>query len=42
MQCYRFPSKETFLALAAAESLVTEEGQLITGGHGWALDVTTP
>lgn len=38
MNCYRFDSQEQFLTLAAAEGLVTEEGQLITGGHGWALD----
>jgi hypothetical protein len=38
MQCYRFTSESQFLDLAAAEGLVTEEGTLITGGHGWALD----
>ena len=38
MYCYKFPSEEVFLDLAAAEGLVTEEGQLITGGHGFALD----
>jgi hypothetical protein len=35
--CYRFPDQETFLTLAAAEGL-GQDGQLITGGHGWALD----
>ena len=39
MYCYRFPNEATFLTLAAAEGLVTEEGQLITGGHGFAIDV---
>jgi hypothetical protein len=38
MYCYKFPTEEAFLDLAAAEGLVNEEGQLITGGHGWALD----
>ena len=38
MYCYKFSSEEAFLDLAAAEGLVTEEGTLITGGHGWALD----
>jgi hypothetical protein len=36
--CYRFPSKEIFYELAQAEGLLTEEGQLITGGHGFAID----
>ena len=39
MQCYRFTSESQFMQLAAAEGLVTEEGQLITGGHGFAIDV---
>jgi hypothetical protein len=38
MQCYRFTSESQFMQLAAAEGLVNEEGALITGGHGWALD----
>lgn len=39
MQCYRFPSESQFLALAAAEGLVTEEGQLITASHTHSIDV---
>ena len=35
--CYRFESEEQFLTLAAAEGLV-QDGRLITGGHGWAID----
>jgi hypothetical protein len=35
--CHRFPDQETFLTLAAAEGLV-QDGQLITGGHEWAID----
>ena len=38
MICYRFPSKEIFYELAQAEGLLTEDGQLITGGHGFAID----
>ena len=42
MNCYRFPDRDTFRALAAAEGLIAtdEDGNetLITGGHGWALD----
>ena len=38
MYCYRFPSKEIFYELAQAEGLLTEDGQLITGGHGFAID----
>jgi hypothetical protein len=39
MFCYRFTSEFQFLDLAAAEGLVTEDGTLITGGHGFAIDV---
>ena len=38
MYCYRFPSKEIFYELAQEEGLLTEDGQLITGGHGFAID----
>ena len=38
MYCYRFPSKKVFYELAQAEGLITEDGQLITGGHGFAVD----
>lgn len=41
--CYKFPDEPTFLAAAAAEGLIaTDENdaeRLVTGGHGWALDV---
>jgi hypothetical protein len=38
MYCYRFPSKKVFYELARAEGLLTEDDQLITGGHGFAVD----
>jgi hypothetical protein len=38
MFCYRFDSEKQFLELAANEGLVDEEGALVTGGHGWAID----
>ena len=30
MNCYRSPDRATFLALAAAEGLVNDDGELIT------------
>lgn len=39
MYCYKFPSEEAFLDLAAAEGLVNEEGTLITASHTFAIDV---
>lgn len=42
MHCYKFPSREDFLALAAAEGLVDADGNLITGGHGFAIDEIGP
>jgi hypothetical protein len=43
MNCYRFPSEETFLALAAAEGLTAtdEDGneRLITNSHTHSIDV---
>lgn len=38
MICYRFPDRETFLTLAAAEGLVDDDGQLITCSHTHAID----
>ena len=38
MNCYRFPSKKIFYELAQSEGLLTEDGQLITDGHGFAID----
>lgn len=42
MYCYRFESREQFLTLAAAEGLVDADGNLITGGHGFAIDEIGP
>lgn len=38
MNCYRFPDRETFRALAAAEGLLTDEGALISCTHDYAID----
>ena len=38
MNCYRFPDRATFLALAAAEGLVNDDGELITSSHTYAID----
>jgi hypothetical protein len=38
MYCFRFDSQEQFRSLAAAEGLVTEDGDLITASHSHALD----
>ena len=38
MYCYRFDSQEQFRSLAAAEGLVTEDGDLITASHSHAID----
>jgi hypothetical protein len=37
MYCYRFPDRETFRTLAAAEGLVTEDDDLITDSHTHSL-----
>lgn len=42
MYCYRFETREQFLDLAAAEGLVDDDGNLITGGHGFAIDEIGP
>jgi hypothetical protein len=43
MNCYRFPSEETFLALAAAEGLIATDDDgnetLITNSHTYSIDV---
>lgn len=39
MYCYKFPTEEAFLDLAAAEGLVNEEGTLITASHTHSIDV---
>lgn len=41
MYCYRFPSEEEFLDLAAAEGLVNEDGALIAGGYGRPINTPT-
>jgi hypothetical protein len=38
MYCYRFPNRATFRTLAAAEGLLTEDGNLLTSSHTHALD----
>jgi hypothetical protein len=35
--CYRFPSRELFRTLAAAEGLISEAGELITASHNHAI-----
>ena len=42
MYCFKFPTEEAFLGLAAAEGLVNEEGALITASHTHSLDVAEP
>jgi hypothetical protein len=38
MNCFRFPDRDTFRALADAEGLLTEDGELIACGHIHAID----
>jgi hypothetical protein len=38
MYCYRFPNKATFRTLASAEGLLTENDELITASHTFAID----
>jgi hypothetical protein len=38
MYCYRFPNKATFRTLASAEGLLTEDDELITASHTFAID----
>ncbi len=38
MYCYRFPDQATFRALAAAEGLLTDDDELITASHTFAID----
>jgi hypothetical protein len=38
MYCFRFDTRQQFRSLAAAEGLINAEGELITGGHGFAVD----
>jgi len=38
MHCYKFPTRAQFRALAEAEGLITEDGELITASHSFAID----
>ena len=38
MYCYRFNSRDQFRTLAAAEGLLTEDDELITASHTFAID----
>ena len=38
MYCFRFNSRTHFRTLAAAEGLITEDDQLITASHTFAID----
>jgi len=38
MYCYRFNSRNQFRTLAAAEGLLTEDDELITASHTFAID----
>jgi hypothetical protein len=38
MYCYKFQSRAQFRTLAAAEGLITEDGELITASHTFAID----
>jgi hypothetical protein len=38
MYCYRFNSRNQFRTLAAAEGLITEDNELITASHTYAID----
>jgi hypothetical protein len=38
MYCFRFDTRQQFRSLAAAEGLINADDELITGGHGFAVD----
>ena len=38
MYCFKFPNKAQFRTLAAAEGLLTEDDELITASHTFAID----
>jgi len=38
MYCYRFTSRNQFRTLAAAEGLITDDDELITASHTFAID----
>ena len=42
MYCYKFPDRATFITLATAEGLVSQDGTLITASHNYAIDEIGP
>jgi hypothetical protein len=38
MYCYRFPNQTTFRTLASAEGLLTDDDELVTASHTFAID----
>ena len=38
MHSYKFPTRAQFRTLAEAEGLITEDGELITASHTFAID----
>ena len=38
MYCFRFPTRNQFRTLAAAEGLITDDDELITASHTFAVD----
>jgi hypothetical protein len=38
MHCYKFQSRTQFRTLAEAEGLITDDGELITASHTFAID----
>jgi len=38
MHCYKFSTRAQFRTLAEAEGLITEDGELITASHTFAID----
>jgi len=38
MHCYKFPTRAHFRTLAEAEGLITDDGELITASHTFAID----
>jgi hypothetical protein len=38
MYCFRFPDQATFRSLAGTEGLLTEDDELITASHTFAID----
>ena len=38
MNAYKFPNRDTFRTLAAAEGLIVADDRLLTDGQGWSID----